>query len=162
MKRIISLSFLFYQFVCVFSQSCINNDSIPMLLEIDKNYKAQKKMMIANSEIFDTLKISSKVIVNFEYPLKDTSSVIEVKSIEIIDLRIYKIKNEKHIFFATYPNKKAMYNNESFVIELVKSKLRYWYRYQPYKLMLGKEFWGNKVALVATFYMIPCKGSIEL
>lgn len=162
MKRVVSLLFLFYQLVCAFPQSCINNDSIPILLETDKGYKPQKNMMIANSEISDTLKIFYKVIVNFEYPLRDTLSVIEVKSIEIRDLRIHKVKNEKYIFFATYPNEKAMDNNESFVIELVKSKLRYWFRHQPYKLMLGKEYWGNKVAFTGTLYMIPCKGSIEL
>ena len=153
MKRV--LVSLFYG-LCLGSCVLSQNDPIPVLFtKAGEDINIQKKIIVSDDQLSDTLRIFSKVIVQFEHPLRDTLKPIEVKSVEIIDLRIYKEKGMKYDLWVDCLKEKKVDYSTSALIDRIQKRIQFWYKNQPYYMMSGKEEWNNKVAFSVTFYMIP-------
>lgn len=159
MKRV--LVSLFYGLClgsCVYSQ----NDPIPVLFtKAGESMNIQKKIIVSDDLLSDTLRIFSKVIVRFEHPLRDTLKPVKVRSVEITDLRIYKEKGIKCDVLVDCLKENKVDYSTPVLIERIKKRLQLWYENQPYSMMLGKEEWNNKATFSVTFYMIPRGSSYQ-
>jgi len=129
-----------------------DNKCIPFLINNQKG----EKIYIQDACIEDTLKISYRVEVTFEYSLIDTIMPIVVKSVNLIDMDIRSL-NPPHIIASLSRLTPIKSPLQQYIWELCSAKVDYWYRFQPYnELPKGeREKKGNTIYMGATIWLVP-------
>jgi hypothetical protein len=124
-------------------------------IKVDVKYK-RKRLEIKDTHLSDSLRIAFKVILEFKYPLSDTTKLINIKSVKLICLDVkYLTTNKQYSIDLLEKNKwsrcqKNIWNRYSKI-------LNYWYWNQPYKKMIGRQAYGNKAYFGGVLYAMPYK-----
>lgn len=147
---------LIFVFVSVlgFSQEKAT-DFLPVLFDTvkrDINY-IRKPLYIKDTLLVDSFRIGYRVALEFEYPLRDISKPVNVKSVKLIYLDVKSLTTEKQYRIDLFKEKgtrsqRELWNRYSIIFD-------YWYRNQPYEKMIYRQEYGNKAHFVGVLYAIP-------
>ena len=129
----------------------VKDSEVPMLIE-----NKHQKIAIKDKSISDSTRVSFVVVIRFIYPLKDTTKMVQISSVEISQLTTTSSKDNKKITTYSSSNKK-MSAYQKYIWNLCNSKFQYWYRNQPYETMIGRNQWGKLAVFGGALYIIPDK-----
>ncbi|MFT4070392.1 MAG: hypothetical protein QM654_00545 [Dysgonamonadaceae bacterium] len=77
-----------------------------------------------DSNINDSLRVVYKVVVNLEYPLKDTTKIINIQSFDLISLSVINLITKEIIINPSYDNNIGT-DYQKYVWSLCYNKLKY-------------------------------------
>lgn len=129
---------------------------VPVLfdtVQIDIYYK-KKRLVIKDSLFPDSVRIGYKVLVDFQYPLSDTTKEIYIKSVKLISLEIKSLTTNKQHRIDRYDEPNWSRCNREIWYRYLEI-FNYWYRNQPYEKMIYRESCKNKVYMGGVIYTIP-------
>lgn len=130
-------------------------DYLPVLFDtarVDVNY-IRKRLYIKDTLLLDSFRVGFRVDLEFEYPLRDTSKPVNVKSVKLICLDIKSLTTKKQYRIDLFNEKgtrpqRKLWNRYSRLFN-------YWYRNQPYEKMIYRQIYGNKAHFRGVLYAIP-------
>jgi hypothetical protein len=122
---------------------------VPILLYPDFQ---SEKLTIEDSAITDSLKVFFQVVVDFKYPLKDTTKCIIVDDVNILTMRVTSLNTKKHVINFSYNNEKGT-PYQKYIWDLCNKQFGYWYRNQPYNMLKNKFEWGKRAVFGGVLYI---------
>jgi hypothetical protein len=112
------------------------------------------KIEFLDSNINDSLRVVYKVVINLDYPLKDTTKVINIESFDLISMSVINLTTKEFVINTSYDNNVGT-DYQKYVWNLCYNKLKYWYMRQCYKNMIDRLQWDKRVVLGGTLYILP-------
>ncbi|MCD7971294.1 MAG: hypothetical protein LUG18_01295 [Candidatus Azobacteroides sp.] len=128
-----------------------NKDKIPDLLVSDPN---GEKKIIYTEDLNDSLKVFFQVVVDFEYPLKDTTKQIIVQNVRTLLMSVSSLTTGENIIDYSYRDGTGT-DYQKYIWNLCTNKFNYWYRHQPYEILMEKNMWENQVTFGGIIYLKP-------
>jgi hypothetical protein len=148
---------LIFIFICQLgtSQKKTKRD-IPVLFDTVKVAASYKRERLVLKDVYfsDSLRIGFKVILKFKYPLRDTSKMVLIKSIRLLELEI-KYLTTGEIDIIHFSNRNNWSIQEKKIWNRYTKTLYYWYSNQPYEKMIDRQTYDNKVVFGGVLYAAP-------
>lgn len=142
---------LIFEVVSCQAQNQLKECQVPFLLN---NIGRKERLVIKDHQISDSLKVIFQVIVKLESPLRDTTKIIKVQSVDILRILAVSLSNHKTVLDFSYRKEKGtLYQN--YIWNICSRNFVYWYENQLYGSMIDKKQWGDRLVLGGTLYILP-------
>lgn len=154
MKKVVFLLLVLVTNLCFSQKKAMS--FIPLLFDTSKvniNDK-RERIEIKDSLLNDTLKIGFKVMLEFKYPINDTSKPICLNTIVLkcLEIKSFRTKKQYSIEFIR-KNKWNRYKRD--IWNRYSEILNYWYKNQPYEKMIYRQEYGDKGYFGGVLYAVP-------